>query len=474
MFSKIPTLLLLIILLCLSPSLAQNQSLFLEDTCAPPCWFGLTAGESTVAELEALIAQYPTENLERHGQFDEASGLLIRGIYLLTMQLSETMRIYLYIEIRDSIVDLLNLSLQTEQSPEYISMQSALDHLGEADLIYAYDEGAFFGHDSFHLTFIYLESRLRIEFDYHPQPRTGCQLPTIREQMIVSRLSYFSPTAAQVLERHPNRDELQPALTAFHVNESLVLAVDWRAVLNGEIQTICRIIPAERNFIDTAPLIYTEPSVPESFFEGDTCAPPCWFGLTAGESSVEDVLVFIENSDLLFRDWLIHPDSIFDEATGLMQTGTYYNRHWLFANLDYGGSLVSVSLRITDGILSSIFVAPNQFVLLHEVLSKLGSPDIVFIDYQDTTGATLEFIYEDLALSIRFRSIWSNCQLGRMSNQFWVDSISYLEQSAIQDKISSIYYYSSDNVVAPEIWQQWLRGEIESSCRTAWRTVLDA
>ena len=27
-----------------------------------------------------------------------------------------------------------------------------------------------------------------------------------------------------------------------------------------------------------------------SLFEGDPCAPPCWFGLTAGESTAEDVI----------------------------------------------------------------------------------------------------------------------------------------------------------------------------------------
>ena len=43
---------------------AAVNSVFAEDTCAPPCWFGLIAGQSTSADVENLMAEFTVEDVE--------------------------------------------------------------------------------------------------------------------------------------------------------------------------------------------------------------------------------------------------------------------------------------------------------------------------------------------------------------------------------------------------------------------------
>jgi hypothetical protein len=65
---------------------AHARSLFIEDTCSPPCWFGLIPGESTSADVVNLIETsevFGTWDFNRYSVFDEPHGNMIEGQYYL-------------------------------------------------------------------------------------------------------------------------------------------------------------------------------------------------------------------------------------------------------------------------------------------------------------------------------------------------------------------------------------------------------
>src|SRR5688572_28719813 len=88
----------LIFLLSMSLALTQDEStpeapnglpysLFIEDTCAPPCWFGLVAGESRIEDVVSLEEPTPEDDILTGGategmfnnEFDPRTNLLLNG-----------------------------------------------------------------------------------------------------------------------------------------------------------------------------------------------------------------------------------------------------------------------------------------------------------------------------------------------------------------------------------------------------------
>lgn len=470
----------LILLACLSililPTAAQDepQSIFTEDTCAPPCWFGLIPGESRAEDVEQFLADYAIADVAAYGLFDEESQHLITGVYEFLFYEWEYNKVYVQIQVRDSLVYLIDVSVNSlyfdivptdTVIEESISLNETLASFGEPDHIYYYSGGNFFGHDNAYMTFIYLEPQLRVEFQ-NTFPTFYCSLQSIRDEIFVSNMTYFSPDAADVQSFYGEYDEQQPALTALQLGEAIVTQETWQEVMNGEMEGVCGQFPTQRDNPITAPLIYEEPDAPRSLFEGDTCAPPCWMGLTPGESTAEDVEEFIQTPNAIFREWRMHPDSIFDEQTGLMLSGTYSTR-WLFHERDdaYIG-LSDMDIYIADGIVSTIEFNPNRTILLRKVLEKLGTPDFVLINSNDVFPSDLEFVYLEPNVYIGFLSS-RHCSVRRMSNNFWARRIVYGTSSTIQ---RPTYW---EIPIPMETWQSWLNGDVQRSCRSEWQDVIE-
>jgi hypothetical protein len=210
-----------------SIGLTQIGSVFAEDTCAPPCWMGLIPGESTALDAVQLIRDiaYDHESyssiFEQHGAVDEKTQLLTNGIYQFNVFPREASNSYVEIQIRQSLVYSIYIRPTvhgyrlTPQPDEYIALGYTLNQLGQSALI-DYASPLYFWSDFERFTFIYLESRLRVEF-YSPEG--GCYTETIDDMKIYS-ITYYSPEAAEVRSSYVGSDELQPNL--FCLQQALI------------------------------------------------------------------------------------------------------------------------------------------------------------------------------------------------------------------------------------------------------------
>jgi hypothetical protein len=111
-----------------------------------------------------------------------------------------------------------------------------------------------------------------------------------------------------------------------------------------------------------------QPPVDASLLTGEPCEPPCWQGLTPGESTENEVVEFIR-------------------ATKYVDPRTIYR-----GKVYRGGEVVGVSIQwrstaavsrsvesnafvIEDGLLESIVIYPDREVTLENVVERYGSPE---------------------------------------------------------------------------------------------------
>lgn len=453
---------------------AEVNSVFPEDTCDAPCWFGIVPGESTSEHVENLITEHAIDDVEVYGEFDEETQHLITGVYEFELLKRENSSLFARVQIRDSIVYAMILRpTKPDRFPdytppnEYITLQQTLTRLGQPDIIYFDEDHSHFGNHSFpHVTFIYPASRLRIEFEQSPYPLASCSLQSVGDDMFLENIRYYSPDAANELSHYVGHDELQPTLTALTLGDELVTTDMWQQVIRGEIEEPCRLMPTVYDNPITAPIIYDEPTILRSLFDEDTCLPPCWMGLTPGESTSEDVGHLIRNTTSIFREWTAYEDSVFDEQTGLIISGGYAS-NWLLLNRgDFASFNSRISISIDDGIVQGLLILPQRTILLRSVLEALGTPAYMTLSWHEVGGYQLSLYYFEYNIHISLASI-RQCNIARMSNNFWVRYIDY--SPSIRPRLRT-----DSKVVPLETWQQWVNGEETRSCRTAWNELAES
>ena len=156
------------------------------------------------------------------------------------------------------------------------------------------------------------------------------------------------------------------------------------------------------------------PPLDMSLLTGEPCEPPCWQGLTPGESTEEDVAEFIR-------------------ATRFVDTRTVYR-----GRMTRGGEVVGVSIqwrstvgggrgsnafRIEGGVLKDITINPDYPLTLERLFGRYGPPEKyrailpiggpLYYDvtlYYPTHGFTVDLVlgYKDATLQpeTRVASVW--------------------------------------------------------------------
>jgi hypothetical protein len=133
------------------------------------------------------------------------------------------------------------------------------------------------------------------------------------------------------------------------------------------------------------------PRTPSSLFTEDTCSPPCWFGLTPGLSTAEEVRLFISASGEFFNSYHTY-NATFDETHNHLMEGSYIF-HWDdFHRIDERDRGSWVDMK--NGIIQMIAVQMNRNAPLEEVLETFGNPDHIklFSDMADVPYLELEYI----------------------------------------------------------------------------------
>jgi hypothetical protein len=241
----------------------------------------------------------------------------------------------------------------------------------------------------------------------------------------------------------------------------------------------------------------TQPFQMQSIFTGDTCAPPCWFGITPEISTDEDVQAFIEaNEDRLLPIYESgspnsHEPLLLGErdANGYLDEGTYqfnFQYNGGYSDLETYSIIISPGytyFRILDGYVNSIGTFPSEEIRIDYVLAQMGQPDMIF--FQQTLFGTfyeLIFIYLDELINITFVSVDKGlhnivCDWGQWRNHFWVRHVTYFSHYAAfnQNTNSSLIALFSWDLsrysrVPWDMFQSWLEADI-LTCEEARETV---
>jgi hypothetical protein len=214
------------------------------------------------------------------------------------------------------------------------------------------------------------------------------------------------------------------------------------------------------------------PFITHSLFDDDVCAPPCVFGLIPGQSTIEDVVVFLQDFESpLFRieTW---NGSRFDPETGYMTNGLYQ-----IAWLDFESTKAfprEISIGIDNNHITGIGLRlnDNHRTYLKDILDAFGMPDYVLLGidpiYRSSSYLTLH--YPGLGLDADLIT-GTYCRTDHIGEHFITISVHYRSPgSQITPQRLAIHW----RVMPLEIWQSWLDGEVNINCMDAWEQLPQA
>ena len=203
-------------------------------------------------------------------------------------------------------------------------------------------------------------------------------------------------------------------------------------------------------------------SVPRSsLFADDTCSPPCWFGLTPGESTAENVIEMFQAHRDLF---LVNPEPgpelhLVAENFDALFTGESATFLWKSWNRR---GMTDSKIEITDGVITSIDVVMNEIVSLDETLETLGQPTYV-LGLADLSNV-LSLFYTDQNVIVNLDAGIESCVIKTILADFTVDSLYYYAPE-IFENVQEIY--AGYLHVSPEAWREWQTEPEELSCALA-------
>lgn len=235
------------------PTKAQHKSIFANDTCTPPCWFGLIPGESTSLEVFETLKflessqQVGSFVIRQNGEWfhvDSENLLTIKGNYSYSFEFGPFEKVNCCIvasqaEINEGLLDIINIVAR-----ENITMDEVVTQLGLPDEV-RLSRWAYTGtkYADFSIGFIYFDIYLRVDLakvDLSPPSDVMCDFPAMRDQFLVSNTIYYSYERALELVDSPlEESEQQPALLIYQLEERHV-PQEMKELLMGNTPISCQ------------------------------------------------------------------------------------------------------------------------------------------------------------------------------------------------------------------------------------------
>lgn len=176
-------------------------------------------------------------DLRLEGEIPTTTELITNGTYrfYLGPWLRRELPFFSEIEIRDSIVDSIEIAVNTT-----FSLEQVLDVFGtpdwiQLDMIGCWTPILVLGYQEPLLTIALVPPESREEFCHDD----ACYISSIRQDLIVSGMNYYSPAAAQALISGFDMPT-QPAFRYYNANERDVPLETWNMWLRGEVDMTCR------------------------------------------------------------------------------------------------------------------------------------------------------------------------------------------------------------------------------------------
>lgn len=157
------------------------------------------------------------------------------------------------------------------------------------------------------------------------------------------------------------------------------------------------------------------PPLDTGLLTGEPCEPPCWQGLTPGESTLQEVNEFIRTTR-----W-VNPQTLY--RSGLYRAGGERVGLSIRWHSTAGGYGIRNRFTIHGGVLDSITINPDYPLTLERLFERYGPPDkyvarlsgpeILYVDvtlFYPTHGFTVDLVlgYHDATLQreTRVASVW--------------------------------------------------------------------
>jgi hypothetical protein len=166
------------------------------------------------------------------------------------------------------------------------------------------------------------------------------------------------------------------------------------------------------------------PVVPDnSLLTGKPCSPPCWQGLIPGKSTLDEVDIFLKESDF------VNKDSV--ERFGSKSKGVAYS--WWWAGQQESQQLFNRFDVFPDNTLQMITIKSNVKVDPKQVIKTYGLPILVSVAVSGPNADSVSFyaLYSEQKFSIQWYE-------DRRSNSL----TTYCPR--LDAPISEINYYSTD------------------------------
>jgi len=119
-----------------------------------------------------------------------------------------------------------------------------------------------------------------------------------------------------------------------------------------------------------AACFFCQTPVDRSLLTGDPCEPPCWQGLTPGESTLEDVNEFMRTSGFV-RPLTEHRSALHGGSGQPVELRVSWQS-------DVWGAKGRNEFIIHDGVLDSIDICPDHDVTLGRLIKRYGPPEKYF------------------------------------------------------------------------------------------------
>jgi hypothetical protein len=244
------------------------------------------------------------------------------------------------------------------------------------------------------------------------------------------------------------------------------------------------------SIVMSAGLAQSEPTPQpiRSVFDYDTCAPPCWMGLVAGESTFTDVKyalrtiddpILRETLDIVISRLPSGEDDI-NPYTGEIQTGAFLFDINTISYIDEGIRSPS-RIEIGDGRVDIMVINAHQPIILDDVLINLGEPDFFRLCICSADWTYITLIYIELNLRVSFRHSTDVCRTSLLPHELLMKSLLYYSPELASNIVGSTlseydipqpnltrYSFLNERDVPLDVWQSWLDGEVDMSCEEFW------
>lgn len=222
-----------------TPTPELNRSLFEDDFCVAPCWFGLVAGESTSLDVRTFLRA--NQDLFRGGaprdmfnnRFDPETDILVDGQYAFFFndyEREDSIQRNGSIVIEDSVV--LTISALMNR---FVTLEEVLATYGLPDeVVFAVK-----GYGTFHLDLLYYDKHLKVEVMSSSFLSTWrpdiCLTGSLGESFWVAFVRYYAS---------PEAMEYETVLTSLEPRgldvEGIVPPELWEAYFVDSAQVDCR------------------------------------------------------------------------------------------------------------------------------------------------------------------------------------------------------------------------------------------